>query len=170
MRYELGPLRQPMGRTTVEFEAEAPEGTGATIAAPIRGRLDLSRTNGDVSVRGRLWVTLQLDCARCLGAFEEVLELEVNEDCALRQIDDPESYAIGEDDLCQIPILNGEELDLSELVRQLIAMNLPLRPLCREDCPGLCLRCGKDLSEGPCNCKEPEIDPRWAGLKGLKLE
>ncbi|MEN6305195.1 MAG: DUF177 domain-containing protein [Armatimonadia bacterium] len=169
MRYQLGPLRQPAGQMTVELEAEAPPGTGAVVAGPVRGSLKLSNTDSGIAVRGTLWVPLELECGRCLGIFEDTLEIEVNEVCALRQVDDPEAYAESEDEPAQIPILSGDELDLTELVRQLIAMNLPLRPLCREECPGLCLRCGKDLNEGPCDCGEPEPDSRWAALKNLKL-
>ncbi|MEI6499759.1 MAG: DUF177 domain-containing protein, partial [Armatimonadota bacterium] len=123
-----------------------------------------------VVVRGHLRVPLKQACSRCLAVFGETLEIEVSEDCALKQIDAPESYAVNEDDLCQIPLLNGDDLDLSELVRQLIAMHLPTRPLCREQCPGLCVHCGKDLKTGPCHCQDDPIDPRWAGLGNLKLD
>lgn len=170
MRYELGPLRHIDGRVSAEFTHEGPPGTGASFAAPVEAKLELVNLDLGVAVRGHLKVVLEQECSRCLGTFEQVLEIDVNEDCALKQIDAPESYAVTDDDLCQIPLLNGEELDLSELVRQLIAMNLPTRPLCRADCPGLCLHCGKDLSTGPCACQDEEIDPRWSGLTNLKLD
>lgn len=155
----------------MDLEAAAPPGTGAVAAGPVRGRLELANVeDAGVVVRGHLSVPLRQACSRCLGAYEEVLEIDVYEDCALKQIDEPESYTGDDEDLCQIPLLNDDELDLTELVRQLIAMNLPTRPLCREDCPGLCLHCGKDLNEGPCNCQREQIDPRWAGLQNLKLD
>jgi len=169
MLYQLGPLRQFAGQMTVELEAEAPPGTGAVVTGPVRGTLHLANTDSGIAVRGTLLVRLELECGRCLKIFEDTIEIEVNEICALRQVDDPEAYAESEDEPSQIPILSGDELDLTELVRQLIAMNLPLRPLCRDDCPGLCLRCGKDLNEGPCECSKPEPDSRWAALKNLKF-
>lgn len=119
-------------------------------------------------MRGQLRVRLQTQCARCLCVLEQLLELEVNEECALQQLDAPQSYDSSEESL-QIPILNDDELDLSELVRQLVAMNMPVRALCREDCRGLCPTCGADLNEAACGCEGPEMDPRWGGLKGLKL-
>jgi uncharacterized protein len=170
MRYELGPLRHPAGRMVVELRAEAPPGTGAAAADLVEGRLELANVDTGISVRGHLNVPLELECSRCLGVFEQVLEIEVNEDCALRQIDAPESYVEGADDPCQIPLLNDDELDLTELVRQLIAMHLPIRPLCRESCPGLCPRCGKDRNAGPCQCEDEPPDPRWSALQNLKLE
>ena len=154
----------------IDLEAEAPAGTGATAADLVRGRLELSNVDSGISVRGQLRVPLELECSRCLGVFEQTLQFEVNEDCALHQIDAPESYAEGPDEPCQIPLLNDDELDLTELVRQLIAMHLPLRPLCRDDCLGLCPRCGQDLNEGSCTCDEDDGDPRWTGLHGLRLD
>ena len=169
MRYELGPLRQPAGRMVVELHAEAPAGTGATAAGPVTGRLELANVDTGISVRGRLSVPLALECSRCLAAFRQTLDIEVNEDCALRQLDAPDSYLEGADEPGQIPILNDDEVDLTELVRQLIAMHLPIRPLCDEACPGLCPRCGQDRKAGPCACREDETDPRWSALRGLKL-
>lgn len=168
MRYELGPLRHPLGRLHLEFAAPLPPGTGAEGGGPVSCVFDLTNAGGCISVRGQLCVRLQTQCARCLCALEQFLELEVNEECALRQLDAPQSYESHEDAL-QIPILNDDELDLSELIRQLVAMNIPARVLCRDDCRGLCSACGADLNEGPCGCEAPEIDPRWAGLGKLKL-
>lgn len=153
----------------IELEAEAPAGTGMTAAGPVRGRLELANVDTGISVRGHLSVPLESECSRCLGLFEQTLEMDINEDCALRQIDAPESYAEGKDEPCQIPILNDDEIDLTELVRQLIAMHLPIRPLCRDECPGLCARCGKDLNQGPCDCESRPVDTRWSGLQDLKL-
>lgn len=154
----------------VEFTAPGPAGTGAALAGPVSGQLELAKVDSGVTVRGFLSVPLKQACSRCLGVFEQLLEIDVNEDCALKQIDAPESYSEDEDDPCQIPLLNEDELDLSELVRQLITMNLPTQALCREDCPGLCRQCGRDLNEGPCGCGEAPADPRWAGLKSLKFD
>lgn len=154
----------------MEFEVETPPGTGAAVAGPVHGRFELANVDTVISVRGTLSVPLELECSRCLRLFEQALVIEVNEECALAQVDAPESYIENEDELCRIPILSGDELDLSELVRQLIAMHLPLRPLCKEECAGLCLHCGKDLNAGPCTCRDSQIDPRWAGLRNLKLE
>lgn len=170
MRYELGPLRQPAGRMVVDLQAEPPAGTGATASGPVTGRLELSNVDTGIAVRGHLSVPLELECSRCLDVFEQTLEIDVLEDCALRQIDAPESYVEGEDQPCQIPLLNDDELDLTELIRQLIAMHLPMRPLCREACPGLCPRCGRNLEAGPCACEAETGDTRWSALRELKLE
>jgi uncharacterized protein len=152
------------------LDAKAPPGTGAVVEGPVTGRLELSNLETGVAVRGYLIVPLKLACSRCLSVFVQELEIEINEECALKPIDEPESYMGEDEELCQIPILNDDDLDLTELVRQMIAMHLPTRPLCHEACPGLCVHCGKDLNEGPCTCQDEDLDPRWGGLKNLKLD
>ena len=62
------------------------------------------------------------------------------------------------------------EIDLTEAVQEQILLSLPLRPLCREDCKGLCPGCGEDLNKGACGCSGKAVDPRLAVLGNLKLE
>lgn len=97
------------------------------------------------------------------------MEFEFSESCTLAQIDEPLSYTqvADEDEAAPIPILDGEAIDLSELVRQLLVLNLPARSLCRPDCRGLCAQCGADLNHGECRCAREEIDPRLAPLREL---
>jgi uncharacterized protein len=58
-------------------------------------------------------------------------------------------------------------LDLSEVLRQNLLLAVPMQPLCRPDCAGLCPTCGQDLNEGACECDSAGIDPRWADLGSL---
>jgi uncharacterized protein len=60
-------------------------------------------------------------------------------------------------------------LDLAEAVRQYALLTLPMKPLCREDCAGLCSSCGHNLNQGPCDCQPQIVDPRWSKLKELAL-
>jgi uncharacterized protein len=74
----------------------------------------------------------------------------------------------GEDDPAAYPIPEGTNvLDLREPIREELVLNVPPFPLCREDCAGLCDKCGADLNSGSCDCR-PDRDPRWAALEGLK--
>ena len=169
MRYALGQLRQPGGRLIAELDDPLPPGTGVREAGPVTGRLELAHGGSSISARGWLRVPIRLECDRCLADFDTVLELDVNEECALAELDVPEAALIAAGQAGQIPILNDDDVDLSELVRQLVAMNLPTRALCREDCAGLCAQCGHDLNQGPCRCHKPPTDPRWGALGSLKL-
>ncbi|GAI19598.1 unnamed protein product, partial [marine sediment metagenome] len=58
-------------------------------------------------------------------------------------------------------------LDLAEAIRQYMMLAIPMKPLCREDCAGLCSRCGHNLNQGPCNCLPQEIDSRWSEVSKI---
>jgi uncharacterized protein len=68
----------------------------------------------------------------------------------------------------EIAILESNNIDVAELVREQILLNLPEQVFCAEDCKGLCPQCGANRNLIDCKCEEKEIDPRWAALKNLK--
>jgi uncharacterized protein len=112
-----------------------------------------------VLVTGDLDAGTLSQCARCLKELEENIEVEV---CELY-------YAPGsdqaEDDSYRV---SGTEIDLEPMVRDALALAMPLAPLCKEDCKGLCARCGQDLNVKICACTEETKDPRWAELDALR--
>ncbi|HEX8637491.1 MAG TPA: DUF177 domain-containing protein, partial [Pyrinomonadaceae bacterium] len=67
-----------------------------------------------------------------------------------------------------IAVLDNNKIDVAEIVREQILLNLPEPVYCRDDCKGLCPQCGANRNLIDCKCEEKEIDPRWAALKGLK--
>ncbi|MCX7598716.1 MAG: DUF177 domain-containing protein [Armatimonadetes bacterium] len=152
------------------IDAPAPEGTGETVLGLVAGEIVLRPTGRTIMAQGQVAVTVELACARCLRPHPVKLDVLVARECCLMQIDDPEAYRERDDDLPPIPILSGDEIDLSELVRQLIILHTPPRSLCRPDCKGLCDQCGADLNEGPCGCQQQGVDPRLAPLKSLLKE
>lgn len=165
----LNVLRQ--GRAVVcVVDAPAPDGTGETFVGPVTGEILLTPVGRTVLARGHLTATATLACARCLTQHDAKLEITVDRECSLAQVDDPKAFIEPEDDLPPVPILNGDEIDLGELVRQLLIIALPPRSLCREGCKGLCPQCGADLNQGACQCQAEEIDPRLAPLKALLEE
>ncbi len=117
----------------------------------------------------RMCLNLSLDytapCARCLkdvdGRFTYTLEKTV----APRNLLD----GLGEDALDDYAIIEDGFLDMDEQLLELLELEFPTRVLCREDCKGLCDKCGKDLNDGPCDCKE-ELDPRLAPLAQMLAE
>jgi uncharacterized protein len=72
-----------------------------------------------------------------------------------------------EDDAYRV---GGTEIDLEPMLRDALTLALPLNPVCREDCAGLCAHCGKDLNEGACDCVEDTTDPRWEALASLRAK
>ena len=65
-------------------------------------------------------------------------------------------------------VIDNDQINLLPMVRENLLLAVPLGPLCREDCPGFCPHCGKDLSESECSCDNIVVDPRWAALETLK--
>jgi uncharacterized protein len=99
-------------------------------------------------------------CARCLKQLPSGVEVEV---CELYY--GPGHEAPADEDAYSV---KGVEIDLEPMLRDAVALALPLNPLCSEDCKGICARCGRDLNLKDCDCKEEEGDPRWAALDALR--
>ena len=134
----------------------------------VNGELTLMRSTSSILVQGRLNTQTDITCSRCLKQFTLKLPLKFQEEffptidvftgVRLPPPEDPGSFTIDEHHV----------LDLTEAIRQYIVTAIPMKPLCKEDCAGLCSTCGKDLNLGKCGCKQEEIDPRWAELLKLK--
>jgi len=133
----------------------------------VDGEVRLMRTDQGILVKGTLHAEVELSCSRCLNLFDCPLTLRIEEEyfpttdvvtgVSLPPPDEPDCFTIDEHNL----------LDLTEAVRQYALIAIPMKPLCREDCAGLCTRCGCNLNQGPCNCPPEPADPRWAELSKL---
>ena len=123
-------------------------GTGASVPDPVAVILDLERISEGIVVRGTISATWRGDCARCLAPRSEPLELHVDE------LFEPDPVP-GE----TYP-LEGHELDLDQLVRDAVLLELPLAPHCDPPCP---------LPSPANDDAEPDVDPRWRALSDLEL-
>lgn len=132
---------------------------------PVTGEITVENTGSLLLVRGRLQATLRCSCKRCLGQFDRALAVEVGEEFATESTDrDIETVDRDEPEAAAI---SHYVLDVSDLVRQQIAVNAPMAPICRSDCRGLCPQCGGNLNEGPCDCGPQPPDSRWEKLRDL---
>ena len=157
------------------LRADPPTEFHAGGAAHLRGAA--TKMGRKVLVQTRFHVPLMGPCKRCLTPvrLEEPVELtrtyapkEPAHAPGERRGDDPgASFDPG---LVDEDRYSGKEIDLTPAVREQILLYIPPAPLCREDCLGLCPKCGKDLNEGACGCDRSVIDPRWAALKGIQLQ
>lgn len=156
------------------LRAEPPTEFHAAGAARLRGRA--TRMGRKVLVQARWSVPLGGQCKRCLGplALEEPVEMtrtwypaeQAQE--GRREVRGAEVEASFDPATVDEDVYSGRELDLTAAVREQILLSVPASPLCREDCKGLCPKCGKDLNESECGCDRAVIDPRWAGLKAIQ--
>ena len=132
----------------------------ASVAeAPVRAHLRAESVVEGILVSGSVDADMRLQCARCLRPFSSGINVGVCELFA----GDPGQPA--EEDAYAV---DGEVIDLEPMLRDALTLALPLRPLCREACAGLCGSCGRDLNDGPCRCVHEELDPRWAPLGALR--
>lgn len=143
-------LRQPIEGTVALAESEA------QLVSPVTGDVRFQRTNQGILASGTFTVTARLECGRCLEAFDLPMRVAFTE-MYLPTIDiltgNPLPPVSEEDGFT---IDARHHLDLSEAVRQQIILNLPSKPLCREDCQGLCAICGGNRNERPCDCEARE--------------
>jgi len=110
-----------------------------------------------------------LSCQRCLEPLQQPVE-EHMELLLVPGSQAPTSgeHALSEEELGVVEVAEDEEVDLRPLLIEQIQLNVPMKPLCRNGCQGLCPTCGKNLNNGPCGCEQQEIDPRWKALEALK--
>ena len=161
-------LQEPVGHARayrVDHEAVAvPE---AAFEQEITGSLRLIRSERGVLVMAELDLDpVEVQCGRCLELFETPVAVQFDEEYVLDH--DPITGRRVEVDADEFRIDARRHLDLSEAVRQYEESALPLRPLCRPDCQGLCPTCGRNLNTGPCDCAAADSDDRWSALARLQ--
>ena len=127
--------------------------------APVNGSLRAESVVEGILVTGTATGHVAAQCARCLSDLGTDVEVELVELFAA-----PGS-APAEEDVYRI---DGTEIDLEPMLRDALALALPLNPLCRRDCKGICAGCGADLNVAECVCSEDAPDPRWAPLDALR--
>lgn len=142
---------------------------------PARLRVSIHRVDQNATLDGLLEYRSHPACDRCLSAYEDDASVPFHAALAplyegKRQMEREEGMEVEivRDDL-EFSYYEGDRFDLGELIREQALLDQPMKHLCREDCRGLCQRCGKDLNEGPCGCAEKSTDPRWAPLKDVKI-
>jgi uncharacterized protein len=138
----------PRGRAETDVDADA----------IVDVALTLQSFSGGLRAKGRVSAPWFGVCRRCSVAVLGVSDVAVDE----RFVDDPEP---GDEDAY---VIENDFVDLAPMVHDAILLDLPLAPLCREDCAGLCPYCGIDRNEATCDCSAP-VDPRWATLDGLRF-
>ncbi len=138
------------------------------IDGPIAVSVSYYRAGTDLFFSGRLEAQLSAACARCAEEVHATTYSPFRFVLAPRSVGPPSERNLRVDDL-EFSLYDGDEIDLSPLVREQLMLALPTRPLCREDCRGLCPHCGTNLNRTACGCHEDKLDPRLAPLRALKI-
>jgi uncharacterized protein len=169
MKLDLTRYRQPLQHFDRTFQPGevADPGDAYRVATPVELAFEIHKDKDLFRLVGSVKAELELACSRCL----EPLRLPVAAPFDLRYLpaaraaEEPERE-VREEDL-GTSYYDHDELDLNELMREQFYLVLPMKPLCREDCRGLCPQCGINRNTGTCGCSLAWEDPRLAALKSL---
>ncbi len=118
--------------------------------------------NRKLAVTGGTKVTLSIPCARCLEPVEYTCELEFDQELDMKVSDADRVKNLDEQSY-----LTGYNLDADQMVGNELTLNLPMKVLCKEDCKGICNRCGANLNVETCDCDTRSLDPRMAVIQDI---
>ena len=153
---------------TVSIPAASLERPELTALSPVAWRGQIHFADPGYLFKARYQYEQSLTCNRCLRPIVEPvagnLDLTIFV-AAPRPLGGEQE--LDENDL-GVVTLQDENLETEPLLVEQLQLNIPMKPLCRPDCAGLCPTCGADLNLGPCECPSERSDPRWAGLQLLK--
>ncbi len=139
--FDLGPFEEPTEENGI-------------LVSSLRFFGEANNQSDSIHLIGTVSGTLTAPCARCLASVEDHFTAEVHYPVVTSEDESEEEVLLAE----------GQKIDLISLMQETVLTEMPLRLLCKEDCKGLCPKCGKDLNTGMCSCEHKEIDPRLQGL------
>jgi len=154
--------------TTLEFEGDSLDliSPGFAISDLLTMKINIQKIGEEYFCQAYLTVPMEEECCRCLTLFDDEIYCDFNFSIKTGEGD---SVLSSENDNSDVIMLGQGEhvVDLNNVIREAIMLELPSKPLCDEDCRGLCPNCGENLNEESCKCKDEEIDDRWEDLKDL---
>ncbi len=139
----------------------------ARSGANVQGQLQLLRTDRSILVSGNLEITVTEVCSRCLQEFQSRLPLEIEEEFFFARDPTTGVALASQTESGAFTIDENNVLDISEAVRQYELLAEPMKPVCREDCAGLCSQCGCNLNHGTCSCAPSSADSPWEPLQKI---
>ena len=170
MKLDLTRYRQPEEHFSRTFQPSdvQQEGDAYRIVAPVRLDFDIQKDKEKFRLVGTAQTELELTCSRCLEPFR----LPVNASFDLRflpakEMEEGPEREVQDEDL-DTSYYRDDAIELNELLREQFYLALPMKPLCGDECRGLCPQCGTNLNTGSCDCAPTRVDPRLAVLKDLK--
>jgi uncharacterized protein len=150
----------------IPFSLEALDREPLLEISPVRLGGVVSRIEGGFALEARCAFEGKLECSRCLAAYPFASDEPFTLVLYKRTPGSPDVRELTPDDLDAV-FYEGENVDVTPIAEERVQMSIPMKPLCQEDCLGLCPRCGADRNVGSCGCATDEIDPRWAALAGV---
>jgi uncharacterized protein len=160
-------LREPIGAVRDYDLDEMIDILGNGKESHVTGQVRLMRTQRSILAECLLDTEVEMDCSRCLSPFRYPLKIDFKEEY-LPTVDLGSGAPLPPPEEAGAFTIDGHHtLDLTEAICQYALMSIPMKPLCREACAGLCPTCGRNLNRGRCSCPTESRDLRWAALAKL---
>ena len=165
----LAKIRTPQEHFEQVYQPEAigAEDDVYTIVAPVSLVLDIHKDKDKFHLVGQVKTTLEMSCSRCLEPFTFDVDVPVDLRYQPHAHQEAGEREVEADDM-DTAFYENDEIDLGQLMREQFYLALPMKPLCRADCKGLCPMCGTNLNRGTCDCTREWKDPRLSALKELR--
>lgn len=169
MKIDLCELVNNPGMTSrVDIEDTCPEDESYVCTSPAKGYVSFSNTGELLLIAGAFKTEVKLACGRCLTDVTIPIDVEIEDEYKLERVGDS-MQALPMDDEIDFgsELLHNNILDVHELLRQELLAALPIQPLCKPECEGLCPTCGENLNMRECQCPPAEIDSPFLALAEL---
>lgn len=169
---DVSQMRETQARVDRTYGPDAlpSDGDVYRIVAPITLRCEVRKNRQQDPVAGRLKATLELACSRCLERFPLVVDEAIDVLFLPHAENTGEGEREVEDDDLSTVYYRDQVLDLGQLIQEQFYLAVPMKPLCGEDCKGLCPVCGTNFNTGSCQCHPTWVNPRLAVLEQLKKD
>lgn len=153
----------------LEEELQLPLSLGdIALKKEVRVLFKASKFGDRVLMNGHITSEAELVCSRCLKNFPYPVKINFNAEYApYFKFTGEEEHELTKEEL-DVSFYQGDEINIGGLIKEQIILAVPMKPLCKSDCRGLCLKCGENLNEISCDCSFEEVDPRLEPLKKLK--
>ena len=162
---ELRPLRYSEALSPAELDFDPRD-------IHIKGKVGISllveRRGYDVRVRGTLRAQAELACSRCLEPATVSIASDFDQLYESNAIHPLSSEIALQEKDTDIGFFSGDTIEINDIIREQILLALPMKPICRENCKGLCPHCGKNMNVEACDCETLFSDPRLAELSKIK--
>jgi len=174
MKLDLSEVLHHVGkRLSYDIDEPAIVDEDIECCEQITGKLIFTNTGEVLLIDGKASTTAIVQCGRCLIYYKEPIELEISEQFTMvvkphgPRSRGQEVFVEEEVEAIAGKLFAGPIFDLTELLRQMITLALPMRPLHDENCKGLCVQCGHDLNTGLCSCPQKPLNPAFESLGEL---
>lgn len=140
------------------------------LTSPVHYALSVLREYDHIRVEGTVSSAVRLSCSRCLKEYESPLDSTFTLIYSKATgFTFEEEVELDDNDLISMSY-EGSEIDFAPVIEEQLLMELPIKPVCQEDCLGLCTSCGEDLNKSPCTCNQREVNIRMSVLEKLKIQ